>query len=59
MMLPPRRRISPASPAATSCCSPSTMRSSKPGRGRPTVVAMVSTSSSGEVAAAVPPSVSP
>ena len=38
---------------------PSTMRSSNPGRGRPTVVAMVSTSSPGEVAAAVPPSVSP
>jgi hypothetical protein len=37
----------------------STMRSSKPGRGRPTVVAMVSTSSSGEVATAVPASVSP
>ena len=35
------------------------MRSSKPGRGRPTVVAMVSTSSPGEVAAAVPASVSP
>ena len=48
MMLPPRSRISPGSPAATSSPSPSTMRSSKPGRGRPTVVAMVSTSSSGD-----------
>ncbi len=59
MTLPPRSSTSPASPAATSPPAPSTMRSSKPGRGRPTVVAMVSTSSSGEVAAAVPPSVSP
>jgi hypothetical protein len=35
------------------------MRSSKPGRGRPTVVAIVSTSSLGDVAVAVPASVSP
>ena len=58
MTLPPRSTTSPGSPAATSPSSP-TMRSSKPGRGRPTVVAMVSTSSPGEVAAAVPASVSP
>jgi hypothetical protein len=48
MTLPPR-----------SWTSLSTIRSSKPGRGRPTVVAMVSGSSSGPVAVAVPPSVSP
>ena len=59
MMLPPRSRISPGSPGGTSLRSPSTMRSSKPGRGRPTVVAIVSASSPGAVAAAVPPSVSP
>src|SRR5680860_1396084 len=35
MMLPPRRRISPGSPCGTSCPSPSTMRSSTPGRPRP------------------------
>ena len=35
MMLPPRRRISPASPAGTSWRWASTMRSSKLGRGRP------------------------
>ena len=46
-MLPPRRRISPGSPVSTSRPSPSTIRSSNPGRGRPTVVAMVSTSSLG------------
>ena len=40
MMLPPRRRISPGSPVGTSSRSPSTMRISKPGRGRPTVVAI-------------------
>ena len=48
MTLPPRSRTSPASPAGTSSPSPSTMRSSKPGRGRPTVVAMVSASSPGD-----------
>ena len=45
MTLLPRNTTSPGSPAATSRWS-STMRISKPGRGRPTVVAMVSTSSS-------------
>ena len=59
MMLPPRSRISPGSPGGTSSLTSSTMRSSKPGRGRPTVVAIVSGSSPGAVAAAVPPSVRP
>ena len=59
MTLPPRRSTSPASPGGTSDPVPSTIRSSNPGRGQPTVVAIVSTSSSGNVAAAVPVSVSP
>ena len=58
MTLGPRSRISPVSPAGRSL-SPSTMRISKPGRARPPVVAMVSGSSSGDVALAVPASVSP
>ena len=59
MTLPPRISTSPVSPGATSCPDPSTTRNENPGRGRPTVVAIVSASSSGPVAAAVPPSVSP
>ena len=59
MTLAPRRTISPASPAATSLPPWSTRRSSNVGRAQPTVVAIVSASSSGAVPAAVPPSVSP
>ena len=59
MMLPPRSSTSPACPVSTSRPPSPTMRTSKPGRGRPTVVAIASASSSADVAQAVPPSVSP
>ena len=54
MMLPPRKRTSPASPGAASVPPSPAMRTSNPGRGRPTVVATASGSSSSEVPHAVP-----
>ena len=58
-ILPPRNSTSPACPSSTSRPSSPTRRNSNPGRGRPTVVAIASASSSSDVAQAVPPSVSP
>ncbi len=59
MTVSPRTTTSPGSPGAASAPLASTVRTSKPGHGTPTVPAMCAKSSSGRLPVTVPASVRP